>query len=186
MKTKAHSVIEVLTNLENCSQYGARFLSRSGKPTFYEYREVVQRAKAEFISGWIPICASGLLLMACWSVPGDGALARAASGELHDTRVAASDEPLIAQCNYKIWIPKETPLIRSIFVINMRAAGKHLFYKDPEWRTMASRNDSAVLYCEFEAHGVRDNGQPQQRVALVRPKIDSQALGDVAQEDRQR
>jgi hypothetical protein len=117
--------------------------------------------------------------MACWSVPGDGALARAANGELHDTQVAASDEPLIAQCNYKIWIPKETPVIRSIFAINMRAAGKHLFYKDPEWRAMASRNDSAALYCEFEAHGVRDNGYglsmlaacDQFAVELERPEL---------------
>ena len=39
MRTKVHSVIEVLTRLENCSRYGARFLSRSGKPTFYEYKD---------------------------------------------------------------------------------------------------------------------------------------------------
>lgn len=80
------------------------------------------------------------------------------SGQLYETQVSASYEPLVAKCDYSLWIPEDTPVVKSVFVINMRAAGKHLFYKDPEWRAMASRNEAAMLYCKFEAMGVHDNG----------------------------
>ena len=105
-----------------------------------------------------------LHIAACCYVCGFGHLVRASNndngpaGKLHETKVATSSMPLIAQCNYKLWVPEETPVIRTVFIINMRAAGKHLFYKDTEWREMASRNSAAMMYCEFEAYGVRDNG----------------------------
>jgi len=74
------------------------------------------------------------------------------------TEVPASDEPLVARSNYKIWIPKDTPLLRCIFAINMRAACEHLFYRDTEWRSLAARTHSAIMFCEFEAKGVQGNG----------------------------
>jgi hypothetical protein len=40
----------------------------------------------------------------------------------------------------------------------MRAAGQHLFHRDDEWRALAVRTGSALMYCQFEAYGVRDNG----------------------------
>lgn len=106
---------------------------------------------ALFVAAYCCVCGSGYPAHAA---NGDNR----SSGKLHETQVAASSEPLIAECSYKIWIPEDTPAIRSVFVINMRAAGRRLFYKDPEWRAMASRNGTAMLYCEFEAKGVRDNG----------------------------
>jgi hypothetical protein len=105
-----------------------------------------------------------LLVVTYWCVYGSGYPVHAAngskrsSGKLHETQVAASSEPRIAKCNYSLWIPEDTPIVQSVFVINMRAAGKHLFYKDREWRSMASENAAAMMYCKFEAHGVRDNG----------------------------
>ncbi|MDB4614234.1 alpha/beta hydrolase [bacterium] len=78
-------------------------------------------------------------------------------GQLHKTDVAAHRDPLIAKCDYQLWIPDDTKAIRTIFVVNMRAAGKRLF-KDPQWRAMAVRNSAAMMYCEFEAKSVRDNG----------------------------
>ncbi|MGI9244223.1 MAG: alpha/beta hydrolase [Verrucomicrobiales bacterium] len=81
-----------------------------------------------------------------------------ASGKIYKTEVPASEEPLVARSNYKIWIPEGTPLLRSIFAINMRAAGEHLFYRDTEWRSLAARTRSAIMFCEFEAEGVRGNG----------------------------
>ncbi len=79
-------------------------------------------------------------------------------GQIYKTEVAASDRPLVASSNYKIWIPEGTPVVRCIFAINMRAAGEYLFHRDMEWRSLAARTHSAIMYCEFEAHGVRDNG----------------------------
>ena len=80
------------------------------------------------------------------------------SEPLHETRVPPSNDPLVAECDYSLWIPEDTPIVKSFFIINMRAAGKHLFYKDLEWRALAAKNSSAMLYCKFEAHSVRDNG----------------------------
>ena len=80
------------------------------------------------------------------------------SGELFRTEVAASTNPLIANSKYQIWIPDDASTFRTLFVFNMRGAGKHLFASDHEWRALAKRTQSAMLYCEFEAHGVRDNG----------------------------
>lgn len=77
---------------------------------------------------------------------------------LHATEVSASRDPLIAKCSYRLWVPDDVSVIRSIFVINMRAAGKRLFFNDPDWRAMATRNSAAMMYCEFEAKSVRDNG----------------------------
>ncbi|MEM7011843.1 MAG: hypothetical protein AAF585_10205 [Verrucomicrobiota bacterium] len=80
------------------------------------------------------------------------------NGKISVTEVSASDEPLVARSNYRIWIPEGVPSLRTILVINVRAAGKHLFYRDPEWRYLAARTRSAMMLCEFEAKGVRDNG----------------------------
>ncbi|MEM6799614.1 MAG: hypothetical protein AAF589_08875 [Planctomycetota bacterium] len=80
------------------------------------------------------------------------------AGELFETRVAAGGEPLVAESGYKLWVPQDTPVIRCLFVINMRAAGKHLFFKDAEWRALAASNAAAMMYCEFESKGVRENG----------------------------
>jgi hypothetical protein len=101
------------------------------------------------------------------------------SGQLYETQVSASNEPLVAKCDYNLWIPEDTPIVKSVFVINMRAAGKHLFYKDPEWRAMVAKNAAAMMYCKFEAHGVRDNGYGlsmvvacnQLSVELERPEL---------------
>lgn len=41
------------------------------------------------------------------------------SGKLSSTRVVASDDPLIAESNYKLWVPADTAVVRSLFVINM-------------------------------------------------------------------
>lgn len=79
-------------------------------------------------------------------------------GETFQTDVKASKEPLIAGSKYSIWIPGSTPSVQCIFAINMRGAGGHLFEQDQEWRALAKRTHSAILFCEFEAHGVQDNG----------------------------
>lgn len=79
------------------------------------------------------------------------------AGRVHGTDVAAGGQPLIAECSYRLWVPDNTPVVRTLFVVNMRAAGKRLF-NDPQWRAMAARNSSAMMYCEFEAKSVRDNG----------------------------
>lgn len=52
------------------------------------------------------------------------------SGEIFDTDVSASNSSLIANSKYKIWIPESASMLRAIFVINMRGAGKHLFTAD--------------------------------------------------------
>ncbi|MGI9240250.1 MAG: alpha/beta fold hydrolase [Verrucomicrobiales bacterium] len=80
------------------------------------------------------------------------------AGDTFETEVKASEEPLIAHSEYTLWIPRDTPSIRSILAINMRGAGKHLFEQDQAWRALAQRTQSAMLYCQFEAHGVRNNG----------------------------
>ncbi|MDB4538110.1 hypothetical protein N9230_05820 [Akkermansiaceae bacterium] len=49
-------------------------------------------------------------------------------------------------------------MIRSIFVINMRGAGGHFFMKDMEWRALVVRKRSVMMFCQFEAKGVRHNG----------------------------
>ncbi|MEM9185119.1 MAG: hypothetical protein AAGB00_01330 [Planctomycetota bacterium] len=72
--------------------------------------------------------------------------------------MASSKAPLVAESRYRLWVPDDTQTISVVFVVNMRAAGKHLFYRDLEWREMAVRNSAAMMYCEFEAKGVRGNG----------------------------
>ncbi|MEM9366129.1 MAG: hypothetical protein AAGD07_09040 [Planctomycetota bacterium] len=101
------------------------------------------------------------------------------SGTLHVTEVTTKREPLAAGCRYQLWIPADVSVVRSLFVINMRAAGKRLFFYDPEWRAMAARHAAAMLYCEFEAKGVRDNGYGRSMLraceqfasALQRPEL---------------
>jgi hypothetical protein len=44
------------------------------------------------------------------------------SGQLYETQVSSSSEPLVSKCDYSLWIPADTPIVRSVFVINMRAA----------------------------------------------------------------
>lgn len=79
-------------------------------------------------------------------------------GESFRTRVEGRTEPLVASSNYQLWIPEGVTSIRTLFVINQRAAGKRLFHRDEEWRGMAAETESAMLFCEFEAHSVNDNG----------------------------
>ena len=105
-----------------------------------------------------------LSISTCWCVsisdfPLHGAnVAERPSGTIYETQVASNTRPLIAASNYKLWVPEDTPVVRTVFAINMRAAGKHLFFQDPEWRALAERTHSAMMFCEFEAKGVRDNG----------------------------
>jgi len=77
---------------------------------------------------------------------------------LFETRVPPGREPLVAECAFKLRIPEDTPLVRSIFAINMRGAGEHLFHRDEEWCASARRTRSAMLYCEFEAGEIHENG----------------------------
>ena len=79
-------------------------------------------------------------------------------GENFQTDVKKSKEPLIAGSKYSIWIPESISSVQCVFVINMRGAGRHLFEQDQEWRALAKRTHSAILFCEFEAHGVQKNG----------------------------
>lgn len=100
-------------------------------------------------------CLIFLPLFFCQSLPADS---EAPSGKIFTTEVAASSDPLVANSKYQIWIPDNAPTLRTLFVINMRGAGRHLFASDQEWRALAKRTRSAMMYCEFEAHSVRDNG----------------------------
>ncbi|EMI28850.1 MAG: alpha/beta hydrolase [Rhodopirellula sp.] len=104
----------------------------------------------------VAIVLAALLSLAFFSAD-HAAGEEAATGRDYQTVVAASSKPLIAESSYRLWVPDDTPVIRSLFVINMRGAGRRLFV-DPEWRAMADRNSAAMLYCEFEAKSVRDNG----------------------------
>jgi len=40
------SITDALLRLENASEFGARFIPRSGKPSFYPYKDVLKRAKS--------------------------------------------------------------------------------------------------------------------------------------------
>ena len=46
LRPKAATIVEVLLELENCTRYGARFVSRGEEPTYYTYEEVIKRAKS--------------------------------------------------------------------------------------------------------------------------------------------
>ena len=46
MKPKAETVGEILTGLEECTRFGARFVSASEQADFYPYGEIVRRARA--------------------------------------------------------------------------------------------------------------------------------------------
>jgi len=46
LQPKWQTMCEALLHLENCTRYGARFITRSGNPTLYPYHEVLQRAQA--------------------------------------------------------------------------------------------------------------------------------------------
>ncbi len=98
---------------------------------------------------------SGMLLIAFLA---SAAAVEMPAGQSFQTRVAGSAEPEVAGCDFDLWVPENLSVVRCIFVINMRAAGKHLYYKDPQWRALAVRNGAAIMYCRFEAYGVRDNG----------------------------
>lgn len=80
------------------------------------------------------------------------------SSKVFETRVATGEQPLVAECSFKIRIPEDTQVVRTLFAINMRGAGRHLFHDDEGWLAMARRTCSAMLYCEFEAGEIRDNG----------------------------
>lgn len=105
-----------------------------------------------------------LSIAACWCVSASGPAVHGengvepSSGTLHETHIVSSTKPLVGASSYKMWVPEDTPVVRSVFAINMRAAGKHLFFQDPEWRALAKRTHSAMMLCEFVANGVRDNG----------------------------
>jgi fatty-acyl-CoA synthase len=45
-QTTPRTILDRLLPLEDCTLYGARFVSRSGEATFYPYREVLRRAKS--------------------------------------------------------------------------------------------------------------------------------------------
>ena len=79
-------------------------------------------------------------------------------GETFQTDVKDSKEPFIAGSKYSIWIPESISSVQCIFAINMRGAGRHLFEQDQEWRALAKRTHSAILFCEFEARGIQKNG----------------------------
>ncbi|MEM8913411.1 MAG: hypothetical protein AAGC97_16715 [Planctomycetota bacterium] len=80
------------------------------------------------------------------------------TGQIHLTDVMGGQDPLIAASRYQLWMPEDTSVVRTIFVINMRAAGKRVFFRDPLWRQMAARHSAAMMYCEFESKSVRENG----------------------------
>ncbi len=46
MKPKSQTVVEILAGLENCTRFGARFVSTSEQAEFYSYSEVLRRARA--------------------------------------------------------------------------------------------------------------------------------------------
>ena len=46
MNPDAETVAEILSRLENCTRFGARFVSASEQDEFYTYREVLRRARA--------------------------------------------------------------------------------------------------------------------------------------------
>ncbi|MEM9345856.1 MAG: alpha/beta hydrolase [Planctomycetota bacterium] len=80
---------------------------------------------------------------------------------MHQTHVTASDQPLVAESGYKLWLPDQIGAARCIIFINQRGAGKHLFHQDHRWRQLAEDQDAAILLGEFEARGVRGNGYGQ-------------------------
>lgn len=80
------------------------------------------------------------------------------AGTIHTTVVDSTEHPRVAQCQFRMWIPSATQVVRVIIVINQRAAGKRLFFEDNEWKAMAARQSAAMMYCEREARGVRHNG----------------------------
>lgn len=80
------------------------------------------------------------------------------SGTEYRTSVVKSSQPAIAPSKYQLWIPDQTKRIRVLIVINRRGAGKYLYESDGRWREMVRRNQAAMLYCDFEAQGVRKNG----------------------------
>ncbi len=45
LKPKANTIIEALLEVENCTRYGARFITRKEEPSYYPYKEVIARAK---------------------------------------------------------------------------------------------------------------------------------------------
>lgn len=80
------------------------------------------------------------------------------AGDLHETTVAFSRDPHVAASDYKLWVPKDVGTIRYVIAINMRAAGERLFFRDDEWKALATRTHAAIMYCEFITRRVRDNG----------------------------
>ena len=113
------------------------------------------------MNGWRWMCRSvrySLVLAFCVVWTSVSSAEQTPAGSLFETKVRQSTQPLIASSKYQIWIPRDAAKIRCLFVINMRGAGRHLFTQDPNWRKLAVRTQSAMMFCEFEAHRVRDNG----------------------------
>ena len=46
LKPRASTIVEVQLGLEDLTRYGARFVDRTGNPTSYTYKEVIERAKS--------------------------------------------------------------------------------------------------------------------------------------------
>jgi acyl-CoA synthetase (AMP-forming)/AMP-acid ligase II len=46
LKPKADTILEVLLSLEDCTRYGARFVSKGEEPTYHTYEEIIKRAKS--------------------------------------------------------------------------------------------------------------------------------------------
>jgi len=133
------------------------FIVTRGLPASHVFHKSINERKA---SDHLPIKASFVFKKPPENI--DWPLApsdeKKAIGKIYKTEVPTSAEPLVARSKYQLWIPEDAPSVRSIFAINMRAAGKHLFYQDPEWRALAARTGSAMMFCEFEAKEVRTNG----------------------------
>ena len=72
------------------------------------------------------------------------------------TQVEACAQPLTAAAGYRLWLPPLAGTLRVLFVVNQRGAGRHLFWRDAEWRDLVTRMAGGMLYCEFESATVQD------------------------------
>jgi hypothetical protein len=76
----------------------------------------------------------------------------------YELEISAVAEPKTLPAPYRLWIPKGCARIRCVFVINRRAAGQRVYFRDSEWRSLASRLDAAMLWCGFEVPEVQSTG----------------------------
>lgn len=102
-------------------------------------------------------------------------------GQEFTTRVAALKSPLRFGSDYRLWVPDGVRKIRCVIAVNMRAAGKRLYFKDQEWRELARRIDGALMWCGFEAHDVQSNGAGQSMVDALTQFGDSTGFVELAE-----